>query len=452
MSINQRSVLTTQNTTLSTNKDTAFPDNNNKEITAAILRTWLDELLSQVQDIIDSYFNKVDELRITSTLAFDDGSTNTDWDGDVFPAFQGLVNNQLASRTKALENSISSNPSANIAYVATNGSDTMGEFEIGNSEKPLRTINAAITAVPINGIVKVLGGSYTESIVISKEGLTLDISGCSIIGRVGFNKNNVTVLAIGATITGDTANFVLGNYSGTHSNFKVIGGNWNGVNGDSLNLSVQVTNVSIQFANFTSNKAGIANNILSKQTKISNCTFNTTISNPAVSVSSVGTDICKFENCEIKSTTSALNILNGRVKLESCEIIGANIGIAGSVSNGFTTDLIANSCKIEGTASYALRLTESCDNVQVTNSKIIGGTNCIEYSDVNRASGVNNIFQNNIYYAGSGDIFTDTTPNAGDLGTTEVLGGTFAKTPILIPTYVNVSATTLTVNGLQEVS
>ena len=42
----------------------------------------------------------------TSTLAFDDGSTNTDWDGNVFPALQGPVNNQLASRVKTIENSL----------------------------------------------------------------------------------------------------------------------------------------------------------------------------------------------------------------------------------------------------------------------------------------------------------------------------------------------------------
>ena len=92
MPIKQKSVLTTQNTTLDINKDTAFPDNNNKEITAAILRTWLDELLSQVQDIIDSYFNQLDELRITSTLTYDIVATPTDWNGGTAPATQNLVN------------------------------------------------------------------------------------------------------------------------------------------------------------------------------------------------------------------------------------------------------------------------------------------------------------------------------------------------------------------------
>ena len=184
---------------------------------------------------------------------------------------------------------------------------------------------------------------------------------------------------------------------------------------------------------------------------LNNVKFEVWLPEPLIVTSAIG-DVCEFVNCEINSSTSALNILNGKVKLQNCEVIGANVGISGSVSNGFSTDLIANCCKIQGAASYGLRLTESCDNVQVTNSKIIGGTNCVEYVDVNRSSGVNNIFQNNIFYAGSGDIFTDTTPNGGDLGTTEVLGGTFAKTPILIPTYVNVSTTTLIVNGLQEVS
>ena len=106
MSIKIRSVLTTQNTTLDTNKDTAFPDNNNKEITAAILRTWLDELLSQVQDIIDSYFNKLDELRITSTLTYDIVATPSDWNGGTAPATQNLVNDELAGRVKTIENSL----------------------------------------------------------------------------------------------------------------------------------------------------------------------------------------------------------------------------------------------------------------------------------------------------------------------------------------------------------
>jgi len=106
MSIKIRSVLTTQNTTLSTNKDTAFPDNNNKEITAAILRTWLDELLSQVKDIIDSYFNRLDEERITSTLTYDIVATPTDWNGGTAPATQNLVNDELAGRVKTIENSL----------------------------------------------------------------------------------------------------------------------------------------------------------------------------------------------------------------------------------------------------------------------------------------------------------------------------------------------------------
>ena len=103
MAIKQRSVLSTQNTTLSTNKDTAFPDNNNKEITAADLRTWLNELLSQIQDILDSYFNKLDELRITSTLNYDIVATPTDWNGGTAPATKNLVNDELADRVKTIE-------------------------------------------------------------------------------------------------------------------------------------------------------------------------------------------------------------------------------------------------------------------------------------------------------------------------------------------------------------
>lgn len=76
-------------------------DNSNKEITALDVRTVLNLLA-------DSMFNQVDEPRealVTSNVDYDLVGNSNNWNGNIAPITQNLVNDELASRVKTIENS-----------------------------------------------------------------------------------------------------------------------------------------------------------------------------------------------------------------------------------------------------------------------------------------------------------------------------------------------------------
>ena len=457
MAIKQRSVLSTQNTTLSTNKDTAFPDNNNKEITAADLRTWLNELLSQIQDILDSYFNKLDELRITSTLNYDIVATPTDWNGGTAPATQNLVNDELASRTKVLENSLSSNPSDNIAYVAENGSDTIGEYEVGNPLKPFATANAAISAVPSFSIIKLLGGSYTQNINVSKDNLILDISGCGITGTIEYSANNVFINAKNAFVTGNGVNDALQSAGVVPlTGFGLDGGTWDGLSQRGINLTVVDQGCYIKNATFKSNTIGTVEgfDVLSLNAYFYNCKFYYT--GNKVSAFKIENNKCTFDDCRIEAPLVALTSTNAEIYIinktnilaQRCYLV-ANVGVR--INKLVIDSSILKATNLGGLNSNScILIGYNCDEVKITNSTIIGAANCIGFISVNRAATTTYILQNNIYYCDAvRNIFVGTF-DAADLGSCEVLGGTFNKAPLALAT-VNISTTSLTVTGLQEV-
>ena len=159
--------------------------NGNKEITGAQLKEILDESSVILEQIKDSYFNLLNEPRITSTLNYDIVATPANWDGGTAPSTQNLVNDQLVQR---LTNFETNNFSLTVAYVATNGDDL--NFELGNPAKPFKTIQAAVDAVPDNGKVIVSSGSYSElsgALIIGNRFL------CIIMDGVTFNGNIIGI-------------------------------------------------------------------------------------------------------------------------------------------------------------------------------------------------------------------------------------------------------------------
>jgi len=395
----------------------------------------------------------------TSTLAFDDGSTNTDWDGNVFPALQGLVNNQLASRTKVLENSLSSNPSDNIAYVAENGSDTIGEYEVGNPLKPFATANAAISALPSFSIIKLLGGSYTQNINVSKDNLILDISGCGITGTIEYSANNVFINAKNAFVTGNGVNDALQSAGVVPlTGFGLDGGTWDGLSQRGINLTVVDQGCYIKNATFKSNTTGTVEgfDVLSLNAYFYNCKFYYT--GNKVSAFKIEDNKCTFDDCRIEaplvaltSTNAEIYIINKtKIEAQRCYLMA---NVIPKINKLVIDNAVLNSTNLGGNNDDSgILIAYNCDQVKITNSTIISGSNAntIGFLTVNRAATTTYILQNNIYYCGSAyDIFVGTF-DAADLGSCEVLGGTFNKAPAALAT-VNISTTSLTVTGLQEV-
>ena len=157
--------------------------NNNKEITGAQLKQILDESSVILEDLKDSYFNLLDEPRTALSVNYANVGNPLNWNGGTAPATQNLVNDQLAQRLTDFE---TNNASQTIAYVATNGSDLVNEYEIGNPLKPFETLLAAWNAMPpSNFIIKFLGGSFSITTTIlngPKSNFLLDLNGTTING------------------------------------------------------------------------------------------------------------------------------------------------------------------------------------------------------------------------------------------------------------------------------
>jgi len=426
--------------------------NNNKEITGAQLKQILDESSVILEDLKDSYFNLLDEPRTALSVSFT-ALNALDW--DVLPTEVKAALDELADRVKTIENepnqtafetpyqptSVNSdwlpegdptevrggldilagrtgvNLSQDIAYVTNSGNNTGITPELGNPLKPYDNFGDAINATPVGGTVKALGGAFTEGLVfVNKNGITLDISGCQLNGRLFYQASNVTIIAYGAIITNPGVNPLLGSSSGTHTNFKLFGGTFQGVNGSAISLSNSCKDGTITDATFTSN-IEVAS-FAPDSAEFINCIF-TTVSvskdNIVISTASIAELIkpfCKFVNCEISGGRDGLAVVNGKAKLTAGTRIinNARYGITNqsNVANNYTLEVIAESCYIFG-ATRAINLSHTCDNVRFSECTISSDDDCVYFSETERTTANNNnIFERCSLYAGTGAIFSGT--------------------------------------------
>ncbi len=396
----------------------------------------------EVEDnIADSNFNLLTD---DATNVNYNPTTVADWQPEepTGPTEVGGALDILAART-------GQNLSQDIAYVSNDGDDLTGVR--GNSEKPFATIQNATNAVPVNGIVKVLGGSYSEDININKEGVYLDISNCQITGSFNIVQSNIYIKAINSTITnGKTGavvnNVLLGNTGGAIDNLTIEGGTWDGLDARTVDFTPALSLVKLIDCVFNCNSTTLSLAEFETFVILQNCIFN---NNSTAICMFVSGGKQEFTNCQINSPL-ALGIIciNATLIFENTNII-STLCMAVSTS-GPNFYLVANNCEFRSTTSECFRIGYSANNIKVTNCTLVGATDCIVFDNTNRVAGTTNILQDNLYYAGSaGNIFTGTFAG-GDAGTTEVLGGTFNKVFAGFAT-VNVSATTLTVVGLQDV-
>jgi len=314
------------------------------------------------------------------------------------------------------------NLSEDIAYVSVDGVDTEGV--LGNSERPLKTFEAAKNAVPIGGTIKAVGGSYdlnnetvfVGAFIINKAGVTLDITGCQITGRLFYQASNLTIIARGATITNNTTSILFGFLSGGHSNCKLIGGTFNGVSAGSLSISPNDSNITFIDATFTSNKTNetTINGIDCTNGKFINCEFISTGANSITINSNAGDQT--YINCKITGTSQGINIADTKIRLYSCQILIDNAAIVGTSTVGVTMDIIAENTYIKGVANRGLILGKIINNIRFTNCIITAGIDAVWFATIERTTANNNnIFERSSLYAGTGDIFFGSFA-AADLG------------------------------------
>ena len=315
--------------------------NNNKEITGAQLKEILDDSNVILEQIKDSYFNLLDEPRTAASVNYENVATPANWNGGVAPATQNLVNDELVQRLVDIEQN---NASITVAYVATNGSDTIGEFELGNPLKPFLTISAAANAVPVsNSMVIVAPGTYADGLNISKNNFVLDIRGCIINNIIVLNGLNNTILANSAKVT-SSSSAALATISST--NLTVLGGEFVGVGVSA-------------YKNFTSNINAI----------LLNCTFSS-------NVNTIDSRNFSLINCVVTSTSATLEAVSciGDVFLSNCKVSGSKNGLIGYATSNIQID---NNCIIEGIEApikTSGALTTGERNLYLKNSKLIGGT------------------------------------------------------------------------------
>ena len=180
--------------------------NGNKEITGA----QLNEIL---QDMTDSGFLQLDEIRTALSVSYPNVGNPANWNGGFAPATQNLVNDQLAERMSLLE---TENYSDSVAYVSKQGNDSTAE--LGNERLPFLTIQAAANAIPSNNATLIVlgGGTYTENVILknTSTNCVFDFRRCTINGdfRAQFNPitNNCTITNL--TITGGAIHDIRSTY------------------------------------------------------------------------------------------------------------------------------------------------------------------------------------------------------------------------------------------------
>ena len=372
--------------------------NNNKEITGSQLKQILDESSVILEDLKDSYFNLLDEPRTALSVNYANVGNPLNWNGGTAPATQNVVNDQLAQRLTDFE---TNNASQNIAYVATTGSDTIGENELGNPLKPFATFSAALSALPnSNAKIVALGGSYTENINLgAKSNFVLDIRGCNITGTGGGAAlrtnggatSNMVILAEGANIS-TSSGYVL---ELNAINGLVVGGIWTAT---SSNICVITTNQNrIVGSTFRNTSTGKCADTLNNGQFI-NCIFK---SNTDTTINRTNNSV--FIACIIENSI----VSNFAILTSATLSLFIDCGIKGRVSCGVGADFKGRfqGCKIEASGK-AIGMQGDAQPF-FYNCTISGTEDCIDMTLVTGASTSQSQFVDCKLFAGTGAIFLE---------------------------------------------
>ena len=336
--------------------DANLPDNTTQLITP--------EKHREVEDALnDSAFNVLDDD------AFDVPYTPTT------PSSWGAtVPSETGGALDILIEKLNNKASNNIAYVASTGSDTIGEFEEGNPLRPFLTLPVAIAAMPpSNFIIKVLGNSYSLGATLtitSKSKFLLDLSSVTITGDISTNNCFDSFIDLrGGNIIGSL------NLSGGGSQrIGLVGGE----------ISNTTTSLTLGESSFisscrVSSSAGVAvTSAATDQTNrafVSNCRISAPASAAVFSAFASVFDTCYIEgNRALEGSNTALNSV-----FSNCIMTGSgNQAIQGN--NGLNVTF--KNCKIRATSATgnAFNLGGNCNGLRIYDCEAIAGQHIFNFA------------------------------------------------------------------------
>jgi hypothetical protein len=405
--------------------DNFITTNGNREISGAKLNEILNDNGDLLNDIKDSYYSLLDDLANAVNYT---PTVPADWNATIPTEVKGGLD-QLAERLRGFE---TNNASQNTVFVAKTGSDTIGEYEIGNPLKPFLTIQAALNSMPINNsILKVLGGgTYSEfsgGIIFPQNhtnclydfgNTTFNGTFTANFSTLEFNNNIIQ----NVFITGNTSTVSIG------STFLVrcfISGN-------------QVYNIDSKFCQncsfISSNSVNTFSSNTTYLTYLDTCTIRNT------SVTTGGRAVYRsprtiFNNCFIESsmdnTTNgfaissepATDTIQEVIRLYNCVVksVGTTVGGENGVANliAYNTKFYSSNREVlrnGGTSFGRFLLFEGCEfyTKLANNSVVLSGT-----LTINRTSTQNYTFKNCTFHTVTGyPLGEPISYNSGDLGTT----------------------------------
>ena len=400
-------------------------------------------------------------------------TTPSDWDAIPAPTELQSSTDELAQRLRIFE---TNNFSQDVAYVSNYGSDVVGEFELGNPSKPFATIQAALNALPVsNCIVKALGGTYTvppttNLIVASKNNCIVDVSGCTLNGRIQISGNNITLNLRGSTLTDPTTNGTLIANGGADCSILLEGGK---INGGAFLAFANAERISLQGGEIEATQPGQYALRVGEGSVVSNCIISSSQSSAIVGDATDINEPPFITNCLITSTAAATGAISdsGNITLDTCRIRGTwgiFIGTSPVTTNGLfpkfincnivADDRIMASNTLQGTGlfrgcrmevlnpisgvanGYAFNLDGQCADLRIYDCQIITQDTCLKFgSGIDRVTD-NTIFKDTIFFcnqdpSATGEILVEGTYTI-ETGSTRFINCTYNKAlPALNPTY-----------------
>jgi hypothetical protein len=308
------------------------------------------------------------------------------------PTTANLINESIPSWQNVLETT-GGNPSNDIAFVSDSGND--GTAQVGNPTKPFLTIQSAINAVVNNSIVKVLGGTYTQDILINgRSNLVLDMSGCTyttITTNGGFkveNSQNVTILNYGGVMNAYVNIGLSGNLNVNFFGGKVISGAFPCIN---LGNKGRVNDVQMQNTG-TQTISGVATTVENRPV-ITNCSIKTTSVNTS-HAAIFRVQMALFENCYIEGPIA----LSTESNSSHCTLIDCTLVSTLSTTikgEGEVLNAVLKNCTIKANTAGQdnIRMSLNSVNTRFYNCNFIAPRNCVIISSAIDRLGDNTIFQ-----------------------------------------------------------
>jgi hypothetical protein len=377
---------------LQTTIDSNLPDNTTDFITPLLHR-------EVEEDLKDSNFNILDDTAFNVNYP---PTTPSDWlenEPTITPTETGEALDVLVKKSIT-------NPPDNIAYVSTTGSDTAGEFELGNPLKPFLTFQAAIDAVGSIGKVIVEPGNYPQQNIDSQNQTQLTL----IMDGVTANIPNFQF------ISGSAGFKFLSMRNAVITSFVLFRMDYTTIKGGRVNLNFSGNNGNAQFNNsyiedlIIVNTSGFALNG-GENSFFSKCFFQSS------SIAIKRTANNTFQNCTVLGANCYEDLNSTTTSFQNCKLISTGTTLIGA--NNVVLGTFEN-CVIESTGSNNMSFTGNSTSFYALNCRFKALTdNIVIINDLlNRTIDQQTTFEGCRFNAGTGEVLVEPVSYTLDQGTT----------------------------------